>query len=233
MFGNNFAGMFGQQQPQPNAGGGGSGMDTNNMGGINPAMANSLPGTPQTQQQQLNAGNGPVPSTPTTATKPKAPRKKSEKKTTAKSQQAPNQTPMPPQMPPQMVMPGQQGQPGQPGQAPQQQVVPPNWMPSLNPQQQSAVLQRALALAKAQEGSGLTPVHTLMQMGYLFLKASSLPGGSHPSMMPNGGMVLTINEARGIGLIPQQGGQPGGPSAPNVPAQAWPTSRDHASQVSL
>ncbi len=87
----------------------------------------------------------------------------------------------------------------QPGQAPPQQVVPPNWTPSLNPQQQQAVLSRALALAKAQEGSGLTPVHTLMQMGYLFLKASSLPGGSHPSMMSNGGMVLTINEARGLG----------------------------------
>ncbi|CDW95166.1 hypothetical protein [Sporisorium scitamineum] len=81
------------------------------------------------------------------------------------------------------------GQPGQPGQAPPQQVVPPNWTPSLNPQQQQAVLSRALALSRAQEGSGLTPVHTLMHMGYLFLKASSLPGGSHPSMMHNGGMM--------------------------------------------
>ncbi|PWN50706.1 SNF5-domain-containing protein [Violaceomyces palustris] len=98
--------------------------------------------------------------------------------------------------------------------------APADWSPSLNLQQQQLILNKAIQMAKAQEGTGITPVHTLMQMGYLFLKGSSIPGGHHPAMMPNGGMIVTIAEARSLGLInPQQGVQGQQPQIPQPQPQ--------------
>lgn len=94
--------------------------------------------------------------------------------------------------------------------------IPPGWAPSLSATQQQNLLGQALSFSKAQSARTTvgqptpSPAHLLMQLGYVYVKAAVLPNNGQGAGIPgNGasgaGAVLSIDEARMIGILPQPG----------------------------
>lgn len=104
----------------------------------------------------------------------------------------------------------------------------PNWTPSLTLQQQQALLTRAVQVAKARDTPGYLPMHALLQMGFVFVRASQTP--QVPSSgLAGDGTILRIDEAVALGVLPPHTRPAGaGGAAPGTSPSGAPGSAPHA-----
>ncbi|WFD03924.1 SWI/SNF chromatin-remodeling complex subunit [Malassezia obtusa] len=95
--------------------------------------------------------------------------------------------------------------------------APAAFVPALSAQQQQALMARAVQLSKAQDQPSFTPLHALLQMGFVFVRNTQLP--NVPPGAAQGGTILRADEAAALGLLPSQGA--GAARAPAAPAAPW------------
>jgi hypothetical protein len=83
---------------------------------------------------------------------------------------------------------------------------PPGWQPAMPPAQQQQMMSQAMQLSKqrANQGQAMSPAQALQQMGFVFVKAALLPPQAQEALVA-GGAVISINEARALGFLPQHG----------------------------
>lgn len=109
--------------------------------------------------------------------------------------------------------------------APAAAALRPGWTPSLTAAQQQALLTQCMQLCQARSQPSFTPFHALLQMGCLYLPHAQLP--ALPSASVGDGVVLRLDEARALGVLPptlaaQLPGAPAAAPAPTAaPAAAW------------
>ena len=98
------------------------------------------------------------------------------------------------------------------------------WTPSLSVPKQQAVLVRAMQASKAQNDAHFTPFHALLQLGYVFMRCAQMP--VTPTASLGEGVVLRLDEASSLGVLPPQLATLASASRANVPpvakAPAWP-----------
>lgn len=102
--------------------------------------------------------------------------------------------------------PAQTTQPGGQDESAPYMARPPSgampFTPSLSAPQQQAIMARAVQLVKAQDQPSFTPLHALLQMGFVFVRNAQLPNA--PPNAQAGGTILRADEAATLGLLPPQ-----------------------------
>ena len=83
---------------------------------------------------------------------------------------------------------------------------------------------RAMQASKAQNDAHFTPFHALLQLGYVFMRCAQMP--VTPTASLGEGVVLRLDEASSLGVLPPQLATLASAARANVPpvakAPAWP-----------
>ncbi|WFD44267.1 SWI/SNF chromatin-remodeling complex subunit [Malassezia psittaci] len=188
----------------------------------------NFPSNASTQSMSSSLSNSPHQSTPgASVIRPPA---------TGPRRGRPPRNPRPPQPTQSATVPNvapheMRGIPHGPGANPYMRRPPMNPMhfsPALNAQQQKALMARAVQMSKAHNQPSYTPLHALLQMGFMYVRNSQLP--NMPPHAAQGGTILRADEAAALGLLnsplntaPGSAPHPQLPNAPtsgpNVPWQ--------------